>query len=57
MFWQAFFLGTSVAFVTIFRVLKPRFGREYQEIDVEEIRGSETDHVMSTNPKYMGDAP
>jgi len=52
-----FFLGTSVAFVTIFRVLKPRFGREYQEIDVEEIRGSETDHVMSTNPKYMGDAP
>jgi len=44
------FLGTSVAFVTIFKVLKPRFGREYQEIDIEEVRVSEADYVMSTNP-------
>jgi len=45
-----FLLGTSVAFVTIFKVLKPRFGREYQEIDIEEVRVSEADYVMSTNP-------
>ena len=45
-----FVLGTSVAMLTIFRVLKPRFGRVYQEVDTEQMRVSEAGYVMSANP-------
>ena len=52
-----FFLGTVIAFITIFRVLKPRFGREFLDDEIQQKHDSETDHVMTTNPKYTEEIP
>ena len=52
-----FTLGTIIAFVTIFRVLRPRFGREYPADQVDVIGDQETEHVMTTNPKYTEELP
>jgi len=51
-----FFLGTSIAFLTIFRILKPGFGREYQEVNIEQMGIPETEHVLSSNPQVKDEA-
>lgn len=51
-----FALGTTVAFIAIFGVLKPRFGRVLQE--TESVKDpSETANVMMDNPKYTTEIP
>ena len=51
-----FFLGTSIAFLAIFRILKPGFGREYQEVNIEQTGSPETEHVLSSNPQVKDEA-
>ena len=51
------FLGTVIAFITIFRILKPRFGREYLNDEIQQKQDPESAHVMTTNPKYTDEIP
>ena len=52
-----FSLGTTIAFITVFRILRPRFGKVHQEVENEQINVSEIQNVMSENQKYTEELP